>query len=319
MGTVETHLIGHLQQGIAERLGHAVQRLKFVALPGHLEHPGHFNDSAHGPDIVRGHGKVTDVMMTQNLLRTAFKRQIAFLLDRIHRDIPAVLARMHHLIIPVGALDQTNRNVQPGCARPGQETVQISVTVIEVALHGQAQMGVRRKLLITSQALVQFNDHVTQCTHLCINTQEAAQRLDSAIHRLDTLQHVGHGPLEVGRICMGIQGRRLDGHIDLGRRRPVEIGRTVLAQRLPLPLSPTHTLQQIHITLYVGVGFCFAHRGLTQDIQGKGKALLLTQSAEVLYGLFHGAANNKLQGHHLEILSDGLAQQVGAQLACHAG
>ena len=122
---------------------------------------------------------------------------------------------------------------------------------------------------------------------------------------------------KISGIRVGAKGRRLDRNIDFGRSSPVLIRRFVLAQRAPACLGHTQALEQGHVAVYVLGGLRIADRGLAQDVQGKGKALL-TQFFEVLDGVVDSLANDELQGHHLQVFPNALAQHLGAQLTCQA-
>jgi len=84
----------------------------------------------------------------------ALEGGIGFGLDRIDRNLPAVLFGDDRFIVPVGALDETHRNRQILAPGPGEQGLQIRIGLLQVGLEGDAEVGIVAELLTGPQAAV---------------------------------------------------------------------------------------------------------------------------------------------------------------------
>ena len=320
VGAVQAHAAGHVAQALAHGFGHAVQHLEFVAFRGHVQGGGHLLHGGDGADVVRGAGEVADVVVGQDHAGVALIGHVGLGLDGVHRHFPAVLLGQHGLGVPVGALDQADGDGQVFVPRPGDQPGHVGVGGLEVALEHDAQVRVVAVLRGAAQALEELDGDLLVLQLLHVDAQKAAHHLDLAVDGLHPAVDALDGACDIHGLGLGIEGRGLHGHVDLGRVAPVQFAARPLLDIKPVPFLDLGLdgVQHLHVARLVGVGLALVDRGLAQEVDDKGEAVLaqLADALDRLGGLF---ADDELAGHGLDVRADGLVQHHGHQAAAQAG
>ena len=244
VGAVQADAAGHLEDALADRFGHAVQHLEFVARFRHAQFLGHLHDRRDGADVVGGAGEVADPVVFQDHPRLALEGGIALGLDRPDRDLPAVLLGLDRLVIPVGTFHQADRDLRILLPGPGQQVGQVLVRVLQVGLQHDADVGI--VAVFQFQAAIQLEDDLLVAVGLHVDAEESADFDGLGRDAAQLLQHGRHRAFEVLGIGQGEEGGRLDGDVDPRGVPPVQ--RCITAVYRAAPSSPAAPFSRLSST-----------------------------------------------------------------------
>ena len=196
--------------------------------------------------------------------RQAFVIRIGMALLREDRAEVAAQARLDHLVIPVGALHQTDGERSSTLMAKGGEAVEIVARGFEIGLDHDAEMRPPGKFRIERDPLEEAVGDFVQVPLLEIEVDEGAEFLRALQQGAHTLQQPLHAAVWIGRVEEVVHRGKFERNIgarDGTAGPPVE-------NRIGAPsgrLAGKKT-DQVGITLRIGGRFGRVDRGLAEEI-----------------------------------------------------
>ena len=317
VGAVEPHPAGHLEQAFAHGFGHADQGLEFVAVFRHAEACRRLHDIGDGAHVVGGALEIDEIAVFEHHPGKTLVGDVGLGLAQPGRHGPAHLFGQHGLVVPVGALDQTQSERQARGPAPADQFGQIAFGVLEIGLEHDGEVRVVAEFRFAAQAPKQLDGDVLVAQLLHVDAKRSAHGHDLAVDRAHAFQNGRNRALEIHGIGLGVKGRGLDGGIDLGHRAPVQIARGA-AEGLPAGLLLGQGLKHFQIAVAVGVALALGHGGLAEQVHGEGESVL-ADAGQVFDRFLGGLAHDELPGHAFDVAADGLAHELGGHAAEQAG
>jgi hypothetical protein len=183
VGAVEPHPAGHLEQTLAHGFGHADQGLELVAVFRHAKARRRLHDVGDGAHVVGGALEIDEVAVFERHPGEAFMGDVGFGLAQPGGHGPAHLSGQHGLVVPVGALDQTQSERQARGPAPADQLGQVAFGILEIGLEHDGQVGVVAEFRFAAQASKQLDGDVLVAQLLHVDAKGAAHGHDLAVDR----------------------------------------------------------------------------------------------------------------------------------------
>ncbi len=256
-------------------------------------------------------------MILQDLAGLAFVGGIALGLDGPDRDFPPHLLGPDRLVVPVGPFDQADGDSRVLLPGPLQKPLQVLVCILEIGLQHDADVGVI--LVLQLQAAEHLQGDVLEAVGFHVDAEETVQFDDLGADAPHLLEDGVHRAFKVLGIGQAEERSRLDRHVDLGCKTPVQ-GRIAPGAGQPLPplLFLLQHLQQFQIGIHIFLSLFLGESSLAQHVHHCRK-VVLAQFFHVLDGFLGVFADDELAGHLLDVGRDHLVEHRPAQRAEHPG
>ena len=243
-----------LLERVAYRLRHAIENLVFDPILGHMQLPCHLDDRGDRTDVVRPAGETRILMVLEDAPRGRLEIGIAFVLVRENRHRPVVLPRSDDFRVPIGPFDQPHRDLLPVLASPGNEVRHVAIGVTQIGLHRDAGVRVAVELGLLHQAAVERQRQALEGLVLHVEIDECPNLHRAPHDRPQPLLRLPDRVFESAGAHLRVHCRRLDRDVDLGRRAPIQIGRsgqvaTCRFQGSPTPLLAVESVDQSQVTI----------------------------------------------------------------------
>ena len=190
-----------------------------------------------------------------------------------HRHRPAVLARLHDLVIPVRALHQAHRQrrAAPRARDPRQDLLQLLGRVAQVGLQHQPRRGPGGELRLGQQLQHQPQHRLARVERLHVHVHVRVQLARATQDRAQPRQRILDPPLRRIRADRRRERRHLHRQVR-PRQAPKGVG---FQQR---PLGPAARAlrqhpQRVHAAGRIGIRLALAHALLAQQIQRAADAI----------------------------------------------
>ena len=142
VGRVDPHPQAHRFQHVLDRVGHAVEHLEFEVRLRHFQLLGDGQGVRDAADVVAAEGRPEPGVIPHQEGRAAFEVVVRLPLLSKYWYRPAILRGDHGFVIPVRPLHEADPDrALPFVSRPIQQLLQISRSVLQIGLDGDADVG----------------------------------------------------------------------------------------------------------------------------------------------------------------------------------
>ncbi len=298
---VEPHAVAEAAQQLALRLGHAVEHLYLEGVGLEAEARGAGQGDRGGAEVVRAEGRVDPVAVGEEAAHQPLVVGVGVALLREDGAGQAVEPGEHHLVVPVGALDQAYGQRRGAALGQREQAVDVRVGAAQVGLYHDAEMRPGGKFGIGGQRLEEPVGDLVQAPLLEVEVDEGAELLGAHQQRPHPLQQPVDAAGGVGGVEQVVHRGELQG--DVGARDGP--GGAVIEDRRGLPAGGLvrQFLDELAVAAGIGLRLGRVDRGLAEQVDGEGVALV-PEALEPSARLAGVTADDEALRHAPHVLAD---------------